>query len=120
MDCHQCFGLWSTCYSYRLAISLCMHISTLHLILVCYIFIIYCLIAAESVFARCLSAIKDDRVAASKVLQGPQNTKFSGDKEKFIEDIRQVCALKCNCEFCIRKVIGKYIADLFFQPCFWF
>lgn len=44
---------------------------------------------AESVFARCLSAIKDDRVAASKVLKGPENTKYSGDKKAFIEDIRQ-------------------------------
>ena len=29
----------------------------------------------ESVFARCLSALKDERVAASKVLQGPEKVK---------------------------------------------
>ena len=46
--------------------------------------------SAESVFARCLSAIKNDRVEASKSLVGPDNTKFEGDKEAFIEDIRQV------------------------------
>jgi 6-phosphogluconate dehydrogenase len=42
----------------------------------------------ESVFARCLSAIKEERVAASKVLSGPQ-PKFAGDQKAFIEDIRK-------------------------------
>jgi 6-phosphogluconate dehydrogenase len=41
----------------------------------------------EAVFARCLSAIKEERVAASKVLSGP-TTKFEGDKKAFIEDIK--------------------------------
>jgi 6-phosphogluconate dehydrogenase len=42
----------------------------------------------EAVFARCLSAIKEERVAASKVLSGPK-PKFEGDKKAFINDIRQ-------------------------------
>jgi 6-phosphogluconate dehydrogenase len=42
----------------------------------------------EAVFARCLSAQKDERVAASKVLSGPSPS-FSGDKKAFIEDIKQ-------------------------------
>ncbi len=42
----------------------------------------------EAVFARCLSAIKEERVAAAKKLKGPR-TKFSGDREAFIEDIRK-------------------------------
>ena len=41
----------------------------------------------EAVFARCLSAIKDERVAASKVLNGPA-IKFEGDKKAFIEDLK--------------------------------
>jgi 6-phosphogluconate dehydrogenase len=41
----------------------------------------------EAVFARCLSALKEERVAASKVLSGPV-IKFEGDKKAFIEDIR--------------------------------
>ena len=41
----------------------------------------------ESVFARCLSALKEERVAASKVLSGPR-PEFHGDREAFIEDIR--------------------------------
>jgi 6-phosphogluconate dehydrogenase len=41
----------------------------------------------EAVYARCLSALKDERVAASKVLSGPKET-FAGDTKAFIEDIR--------------------------------
>ncbi len=42
----------------------------------------------EAVFARCLSSLKDERVAASKVLHGPVPS-FNGDKKAFIEDIKQ-------------------------------
>ena len=42
----------------------------------------------EAVFARCLSAQKDERVRASKVLTGPAK-KFDGDKKAFIDDIKQ-------------------------------
>ncbi|HHY23756.1 MAG TPA: decarboxylating NADP(+)-dependent phosphogluconate dehydrogenase [Clostridiaceae bacterium] len=42
----------------------------------------------EAVFSRCLSALKEERVAASKVLTGP-TPKFEGDKKAFIEDIRK-------------------------------
>lgn len=41
----------------------------------------------EAVFSRCLSSIKEERVAASKVLSGP-DIKFTGDKKEMIEDIR--------------------------------
>merc|ERR1719187_2424434 len=37
---------------------------------------------AESVFARCLSAIKPARIEASKILKGPPNSTFAGDKEQ--------------------------------------
>ncbi|MBN1523300.1 MAG: decarboxylating NADP(+)-dependent phosphogluconate dehydrogenase [Spirochaetales bacterium] len=40
----------------------------------------------EAVFARCLSSIKDERVAASKQLTGPKPT-FNGDKKAFINDL---------------------------------
>jgi 6-phosphogluconate dehydrogenase len=42
----------------------------------------------EAVFARCLSALKDERVFASKELPGPSVKEFSGDKEKFISSVR--------------------------------
>ncbi len=41
----------------------------------------------ESVFARCLSAQKDLRVEASKVISGP-DTKFKGDKAQMINDLK--------------------------------
>ncbi|MEY3773259.1 MAG: 6-phosphogluconate dehydrogenase, NADP(+)-dependent, decarboxylating [Verrucomicrobiota bacterium] len=37
---------------------------------------------AESVFSRCLSAIKEERVAASKVLKGPKVKKISPARQK--------------------------------------
>src|SRR6204780_316114 len=43
----------------------------------------------EAVFARCLSAIKEERVEASKILQGPAEGKFSGDRKEFIENVRR-------------------------------
>lgn len=42
----------------------------------------------EAVFARCLSALKEDRVEASSVLMGP-TPRFEGDREEFIDSIRQ-------------------------------
>ena len=42
----------------------------------------------EAVFSRCLSAVKDERVAASKILHGPK-TSFDGDKTKFINDLKE-------------------------------
>ncbi|MEK6553360.1 MAG: decarboxylating NADP(+)-dependent phosphogluconate dehydrogenase, partial [Bacteroidota bacterium] len=42
----------------------------------------------EAVYARCLSAMKNERVEASKILHGPK-PKFEGDKKSFIEDIRK-------------------------------
>ncbi|UPK42198.1 NADP-dependent phosphogluconate dehydrogenase [Paenibacillus pabuli] len=43
----------------------------------------------ESVFSRFLSAMKDERVAASKILNGPAVEAFSGDKKAFIENVRK-------------------------------
>jgi len=41
----------------------------------------------ESVFARCLSALKEERVEASKVLSGPVPS-FNGERAAFIQDIK--------------------------------
>jgi len=41
----------------------------------------------EAVFARCLSAVKEERVKASKILHGPK-AEFKGDKVKFINDLK--------------------------------
>lgn len=42
----------------------------------------------EAVFARCLSALKDERVKASKELSGPE-AQFFGDKPQLVEDLEQ-------------------------------
>lgn len=43
----------------------------------------------ESVFSRFLSSLKDQRVKASKLLSGPSENKFIGNKKEFIELIRK-------------------------------
>jgi len=43
---------------------------------------------AEAVYSRCVSAMKDQRVEASKVFK-PTNPRFSGDRQGWIEDIRR-------------------------------
>jgi 6-phosphogluconate dehydrogenase len=48
----------------------------------------------ESVFARCLSALKDERVNASKVLEGPRKALTISEQKEFIEDVRR--ALYCS------------------------
>jgi 6-phosphogluconate dehydrogenase len=46
-------------------------------------------LVTEAVFARSLSALRDERVRASKALPGPEHTKNNGDRGEFIEQIRQ-------------------------------
>ncbi len=48
----------------------------------------------ESVFARCLSALKDERVRASKILRAPESKPSVADRAGFIEDVRR--ALYCS------------------------
>ena len=42
----------------------------------------------EAVFARCLSALKEERVVANKLLPGPKTHHFTGDRAAFVNDIR--------------------------------
>ena len=42
----------------------------------------------EAVFARCLSAMKEERVEASHILTGPKPS-FSGNKKQFINDLKE-------------------------------
>jgi len=43
---------------------------------------------SEAVFARCLSAMKEDRLEASKILPGPLSEKYTGNKQEFINAVR--------------------------------
>ena len=48
----------------------------------------------EAVFGRCLSAIKEERMQAAKVLNPAAKPAFTGDRAAFIEDVRR--ALYCS------------------------
>ncbi len=71
---------------------------------------------AEAVFARTMSAIKEERVAASKELKGP-DVKFDGNKEEFIEMIRKALYASKICSYAqgyqlIRAAAAEYNWDL--------
>lgn len=54
---------------------------------------------AEAVFARCLSAVKEERVAAAKILRGPEAPAFSGDKKEMVEAIREALYASKICSY---------------------
>ncbi|WP_102274653.1 NADP-dependent phosphogluconate dehydrogenase [Cytobacillus massiliigabonensis] len=56
-------------------------------------------IITESVFARYISAMKAERVQASKVLSGPNKQAFSGDKKAFIESVRKALYMSKICSY---------------------
>lgn len=55
-------------------------------------------IITESVFARYISAIKEERVEASKILRGPK-PEFTGDKKALIESIRKALYMSKICSY---------------------
>ena len=54
---------------------------------------------AEAVFARCMSAIKYERVNASRLLKGPENTVFDGNREIFAEAVRKALYASKICSY---------------------
>lgn len=52
----------------------------------------------ESVFARIMSAQKEERVAASRILRGPKSA-YKGDRGRFIESIRQALFVSKICSY---------------------
>ncbi|GBF76222.1 phosphogluconate dehydrogenase (NADP(+)-dependent, decarboxylating) [Paenibacillus sp. 598K] len=56
-------------------------------------------IITESVFSRFLSAMKEERVAASKLLQGPAPSEYTGDKAAFIEAVRKALYASKICSY---------------------
>ncbi len=67
---------------------------------------------AEAVFARCLSAVKDERVIASKKLSGPTLTKVE-DKAGFIDDIRKALYASKICSYAQGYQMMKMAASEF-------
>jgi 6-phosphogluconate dehydrogenase len=54
---------------------------------------------AEAVFARCISAVKEERVAAEKILKGPEAAPFAGNKIEMIEAIREALYASKICSY---------------------
>jgi 6-phosphogluconate dehydrogenase len=74
-------------------------------------------IITESVFARFLSALKDERVQASKVISGPESTPFTGEKEALVEAIRKALYMSKICSYAqgfaqMRAASDEYNWDL--------
>jgi 6-phosphogluconate dehydrogenase len=53
---------------------------------------------AEAVFARCLSALKEERLRAAGLLAGPSRP-FAGDAEAFVEKVRQALFASKICSY---------------------
>jgi 6-phosphogluconate dehydrogenase len=66
-------------------------------------------LVTEAVYARCLSALKEARVRASKVLHGP-SIKYDGDKKTFIEQIRHALFASKICSYAQGFVQLQYAA----------
>lgn len=74
-------------------------------------------IITESVFARFISAIKDERVKASKMLKGPDTKPFDGDKKALVESIRKALYMSKICSYAqgfaqMRSASDEYKWDL--------
>ncbi|MBU8879721.1 NADP-dependent phosphogluconate dehydrogenase [Bacillus sp. FJAT-29790] len=70
-------------------------------------------IITESVFARYISAMKEERVKASNYLTGPELKAFAGDKEELIEAVRKALYMSKICSYAqgfaqLRSVSDEY------------
>jgi 6-phosphogluconate dehydrogenase len=66
---------------------------------------------AEAVFARLISSLKEERVAASTVLAGPNGAKFSGDIKQTVEDIRQALYASKIISYTQGYMLMKQVSD---------
>jgi 6-phosphogluconate dehydrogenase len=65
---------------------------------------------AEAVFARALSAIKDERLVAARKLAGP-GVEFTGDKQVFLEQLRQALFASKICSYAQGYQLMRAAAD---------
>ena len=82
-------------------------------------------LVTEAVYARCLSALKDARVRASKVLHGPERPSSAGDRKQFIdgraagalclEDLQLCPGLRADAGRGARSMSGRWITAT--SPC---
>ncbi|MGE6596077.1 NADP-dependent phosphogluconate dehydrogenase [Bacillus proteolyticus] len=77
-------------------------------------------IITESVFARCISALKEERVHASKLLSGPKDKPALGiEKAELIEAVRQALYMSKVCSYAqgftqLKAASGEYDWNLDF------
>ncbi|MFE8695536.1 NADP-dependent phosphogluconate dehydrogenase [Cytobacillus sp. FJAT-53684] len=74
-------------------------------------------IITESVFARFISAMKEERVHASRLLRGPSKQNFVGDKKSFVESVRKALYMSKICSYAqgfaqMRAASSEYNWDL--------
>ena len=74
-------------------------------------------IITESVFSRFISAMKSERVEASKLLSGPKADSFTGDRKAFIESVRKALYASKICSYAqgfaqMRAASDQYNWDL--------
>ena len=66
---------------------------------------------SEAVFARCISAIKEERVAASKQIAGPAKATFDGDKAALVQAVRDSLYASKICSyaqgFALMRAVGE-------------
>ncbi len=56
-------------------------------------------LVTEAVYARALTALKQERARASKVLKGPTGGRHQGDRKQFIEQVRQALYASKICSY---------------------
>jgi 6-phosphogluconate dehydrogenase len=56
-------------------------------------------LVTEAVYARSISSLKAERVAASRVLSGPTNVRYSGDRAEFINQVKQALYASKICSY---------------------
>ena len=65
---------------------------------------------SEAVFARCISAIKEERIVASKSISGPKTTRFDGDRAELIQAVRDSLYASKICSyaqgFALMRAVG--------------
>jgi 6-phosphogluconate dehydrogenase len=65
----------------------------------------------EAVFARCISAIKSERTAASKILKGPAVVAYEGSRDELIEAVRKALYASKICSYAQGFALMKAAAD---------
>jgi len=68
---------------------------------------------AEAVFARLISSLKDERVAASAILPGPAGARFTGDVAQALEDIRHALYASKIISYAQGYMLLRHVSDEF-------